>query len=46
MFSTKTTNITFKKFECYCLNMHFPNRNVMKIQEEFGQGSKKLKKDV
>lgn len=26
--------------------MHFPNRNVMKIQEEFVQGSKKLKKDV
>lgn len=46
MFSTKTTKITLKKSEYYCLNMHFPNRNIMKIQEEFGQSSNKLKKDV
>jgi len=46
MFSTKTAKITFKKTEYYCLNMHFPNRNITMIQEEFGQGSKKLKKDV
>lgn len=42
----KPPKLLFKKAEYYCLNMDFLNRNIMKIQEEFVQGSKKLKKGM